>query len=40
VSQTLPQASLSLVPDAGHAAFEPGIASNLVQAADDFKGLF
>jgi hypothetical protein len=28
------------VPDAGHSAFEPGIASELVQAADDFKELF
>ena len=40
VSQTLPQAVLRLVPDAGHSAFEPGIAGDLVQAVDDFKELF
>ena len=40
VSKALPQAELRLVPDAGHSAFEPGIASELVQAADDFKELF
>jgi proline iminopeptidase len=40
VSKALPQAGLRLVPDAGHSAFEPGIASDLVQAADDFKELF
>ena len=40
VSQALPQAGLRLVPDAGHSAFEPGIASDLVQAADDFKELY
>ena len=40
VSQALPQAVLRLVPDAGHSAFEPGIASDLVQDADDFKELF
>jgi len=40
VSQALPQADLHIIPDAGHSAFEPGIASGLVQATDDFKKLF
>lgn len=40
VSRALPQADLRLVTDAGHSAFEPGIASELVQATDDFTKLF
>jgi proline iminopeptidase len=31
-----PAADLNLVPDAGHAAFEPGIRSALVAATDRF----
>jgi proline iminopeptidase len=31
-----PQAELKIVPDAGHAAFEPGIRSALVEATDRF----
>ncbi|MEM7208514.1 MAG: prolyl aminopeptidase [Pseudomonadota bacterium] len=31
-----PQAELQIIPDAGHAASEPGIASALVHATDDF----
>lgn len=38
--EKLPHAELRVVPDAGHTAREPGIASELVQAADDFKVLF
>lgn len=33
-----PSAELSIVPDAGHAAFEPGIRSALVEATDGFAG--
>ena len=40
VSKALPQYDLRMVPDAGHASFEPGIAHELVQATDDFKSLF
>ncbi len=40
VKQVLPQADLRIVPDAGHSSFEPGIASELVLATDDFKALF
>jgi proline iminopeptidase len=40
VSRALPQAELRMVTDAGHSAFEPGLASELVQATDDFKKLF
>jgi proline iminopeptidase len=31
-----PEADLKIVPDAGHAAFEPGIARELVKACDRF----
>jgi len=31
-----PQAELQIIPDAGHAASEPGIASALLRATDDF----
>jgi proline iminopeptidase len=34
-----PEAEFEMVPDAGHAAFEPGIAARLVEAADRFRGL-
>jgi proline iminopeptidase len=37
LARVLPQAELRIVPDAGHSAREPGIASALVQATDDFK---
>jgi proline iminopeptidase len=32
-----PQAKLEVVPDAGHSAFEPGIADALVRATDGFR---
>ncbi len=32
-----PEASLNIIPDAGHAATEPGIASALVDATDSFR---
>jgi proline iminopeptidase len=32
-----PQASVQIVEDAGHSAFEPGIEAALVQAMDDFR---
>jgi proline iminopeptidase len=35
--QAWPEARLQMVDDAGHAAFEPGIASALVAATDQFK---
>lgn len=35
--QAWPEASLKIVDDAGHAAFEPGIASALVAATEQFK---
>lgn len=34
-----PEAEYIVVPDAGHAAFEPGIRSRLVAATDKFRGL-
>ena len=34
-----PEAEFQVVPDAGHAAFEPGIAARLVEATDRFRGL-
>lgn len=34
-----PEAELQIVPDAGHAASEPGILSALIEAADRFAGL-
>ncbi len=35
--RTFPEAKLTVVPDAGHSVSEPGIASALVDAMDDFK---
>ena len=35
--QAWPEASFQMVEDAGHAAFEPGIAAALVAATDRFK---
>jgi proline iminopeptidase len=32
-----PEATFKMIEDAGHAAFEPGIASALVAATDQFK---
>jgi proline iminopeptidase len=32
-----PEAAFHMIPDAGHAAFEPGIAAALVQATENFK---
>ncbi len=34
-----PEAAFEVVPDAGHAAFEPGIVDRLVLATDRFRGL-
>jgi proline iminopeptidase len=34
-----PEATLEIVPEAGHAAFEPGIVDRLVEATDRFRGL-
>jgi proline iminopeptidase len=31
-----PESSLEIVPDAGHAAFEPGIVDRLIEATDRF----
>ncbi len=36
--RVFPEADLRIVQDAGHSAFEPGIASELVQATDRFAG--
>ncbi len=33
-----PEARLVVVPDAGHAAFEPGIAAALIEATNSFRG--
>ena len=33
-----PEASLTIVPDAGHSAFEPGNTAALVEATDRFRG--
>ncbi len=38
--QAWPQSRLVIVPDAGHAASEPGIAAALVAATDDFAAQF
>jgi proline iminopeptidase len=35
--QAWPEARLQIIPDAGHGAFEPGIASALVRATEQFK---
>lgn len=35
--QRWPEARFVVVPDAGHAAFEPGIASALIEATDSFR---
>jgi proline iminopeptidase len=34
-----PEADLKIVPDAGHAAFEPGIAHELLEATDRFRSV-
>lgn len=34
-----PEAAFEVVADAGHAAFEPGIADRLIEATDRFRGL-
>jgi proline iminopeptidase len=34
-----PEAALEIVPDAGHAAFEPGIADRLIEATDGLRGI-
>jgi proline iminopeptidase len=34
-----PEAQFIIVPDAGHAASEPGVASALVKATDGFRGI-
>jgi proline iminopeptidase len=34
-----PEADFEVVPDAGHAAFEPGIVDRLVEATDRFRGM-
>jgi len=37
LKEKLPRARLAVIPDAGHAAFEPGIRAALVAATDRFK---
>src|SRR5690606_4471280 len=39
LAQAWPEADLRIVPDAGHAAFEPGNVHELVSATDRFAGL-
>jgi proline iminopeptidase len=39
LAEAWPAASLTIVPDAGHSAFEPGIRKALVAATDKFRGL-
>ncbi|MEW5825181.1 MAG: prolyl aminopeptidase [Pseudomonadota bacterium] len=39
LARVWPTATLNIVPDAGHAATEPGIADALVRATDDFADL-
>ncbi len=34
-----PEADLKIVPDAGHSAFEPGIAHELIEATDRFRSI-
>jgi proline iminopeptidase len=36
LSKAYPEAELHVVPDAGHSAFEPGIAHELISATDRF----
>jgi proline iminopeptidase len=35
--RAMPEATLKIIPDAGHSALEPGIASALVEATDSFR---
>jgi len=37
LKEKLPRARLTIVPDSGHAAFEPGIRSALIEATDRYK---
>lgn len=39
LAQAWPKAELTVVPDAGHSAFEPGIQSELIHATEKFKTL-
>lgn len=39
LQQAWPEAELRLIPDAGHAAFEPGTAAALIAATEQFKSL-
>ena len=38
LKQAFPEAKLTVVPDAGHSAFEPTIVSELIKATDRFAG--
>lgn len=38
MAQCWPEADYIVISDAGHSAFEPGIAAALIQATNDFKG--
>ncbi len=40
LSKAWPEAKLEILPDAGHAASEPGIVDALVRATQEFKSLF
>jgi proline iminopeptidase len=40
LNRVMPSIDLRIIPDAGHSAMEPGIASQLIQATDDFKILY
>lgn len=39
LKKELPDAEFHVVDDAGHSAYEPGIASRLIEATDKFKAL-
>jgi len=39
LSRAWPKATLHIVPNAGHSAWEPGILARLVEATEDFKNL-
>ena len=40
LSKAWPKAELHIIPDAGHSSMEPGIVDRLIQATDDFAGMY
>ena len=40
LSKAWPKAELHIIPDAGHSSMEPGIIDRLIQATDNFAGMY